>query len=73
MYQVKQQTNLAISKDGHFDLKYEIYTGLEIICVLHLKEGSYFKIQEKYFKQKKNLILQHAPALFYSWHYTGLL
>lgn len=37
---------------AHFDLKYEIYTGLEIICVLHLK-GLIFQDTGKILKKKK--------------------
>lgn len=48
---------------AHFDLKYEIYTGLEIICVLHLK-GLIFQDTGKILKKKTKLILQHAPAVF---------
>ena len=43
------------------------FTGLEIICVLDLK-GLIFQDIGKILKKKKtNLILQHAPALFFSW------
>lgn len=48
---------------AHFDLKYEIYTGLEIICVLHLK-GLIFQDTGKILKKKKTNIATCTSRFF---------